>query len=135
MVFIYLLKYLCSYALQLSNIIKASNKETGRPCLIGECGIPFDMNKFAASRTQDWRWQERQLDALCTGLERSLASYILWNYNPENDDEHGDAWYGENFSLFSRSVKGPDGKMGAGRCIDAFQVRSTCSNRLRPGFM
>jgi hypothetical protein len=25
----------------------------------------------------------------------------LWNYNPENDDSHGDDWNGENFSWFS----------------------------------
>ena len=72
---------------------------------------------------RDFRWQERQLDALCTGLERSLASYVLWNYNPENEDEHGDAWYLENFSLFSLSERdGKTGKAGAGRCMDAFQV-------------
>lgn len=61
------------------------------------------------------------MDALCTGLERSLTNYVLWNYNPDNEDEWGDAWYGENFSLFSRSIPSKDGK-GAGRCVDAFQV-------------
>ncbi len=27
----------------------------------------------------------------------------LWNYNPENNDSHGDDWNGENFSWFSNS--------------------------------
>ena len=53
-----------------------------------------------------------------TGLERNLVgfSYVpryhfrnrtdlvlsLWNYNPENDDIHGDFWNAENFSWFSK---------------------------------
>ena len=28
--------------------------------------------------------------------------HSLWNYNPDNDDERGDDWHGENFSWFSR---------------------------------
>lgn len=120
-----------SYALQLGNIVQSSDTSTGRPCLIGECGIPFDMNAFfrlhptpsGKGKKRDFRWQERQLDALCTGLERSLTSYVLWNYNPENEDTHGDSWYMENFSLFSMSEWDEEtGKQGAGRCMDAFQV-------------
>ena len=29
----------------------------------------------------------------------------LWNYNPFNNNTHGDYWNGENFSLFSRDSK------------------------------
>jgi hypothetical protein len=65
-----------SYALQLKKVIDASDKNTGRPCIIGEIGIPFDMNEFEAKRDQNYKWQERQLDALCTGLERSGANYV-----------------------------------------------------------
>jgi hypothetical protein len=32
-----------------------------------------------------------------------VQSRSLWNYNPDNSDEHGDHWNGENFSWFSRS--------------------------------
>jgi hypothetical protein len=33
--------------------------------------------------------------------------FRLWNYNPDNDDTHGDFWNGENFSWFSRSRADP----------------------------
>jgi hypothetical protein len=62
------------------------------------------------------------MDAMITGLENHLSAlrscqsrvlpfihrnlmhrlYSLWNYNPENTDEKGDDWNGENFSWFSR---------------------------------
>ncbi len=59
------------------------------------------------------------MDALITGLERSLVGYTyayiqlisskhsnprlsLWCYNPSNDDKMGDNWNGESFSWFSR---------------------------------
>ena len=29
-------------------------------------------------------------------------THSLWNYNPNNDDTHGDHWNGENFSWFSQ---------------------------------
>jgi hypothetical protein len=32
-----------------------------------------------------------------------LITHRLWNYNPDNDDTHGDDWNGENFSWFSNS--------------------------------
>jgi hypothetical protein len=42
------------------------------------------------------------MDAMITGLERSLVGFTLWNYNPSNDDTHGDDWNGENFSWYSK---------------------------------
>lgn len=33
---------------------------------------------------------------------RYCYQYRLWHYNPENDDQKGDDWNGENFSWFSR---------------------------------
>lgn len=34
----------------------------------------------------------------------------LWNYNPFNNNTHGDYWNGENFSLFSRDSKSREAK-------------------------
>lgn len=34
----------------------------------------------------------------------SLLFHRLWNYNPTNDNTHGDHWYGEDFSIYSRSI-------------------------------
>lgn len=62
----------------------------------------MDMNKGEAFETGDFKWQARMMDALMTGLEQSLVGFTLWNYNPDNDDQRGDDWNGENFSWFSR---------------------------------
>ncbi|KAJ7614127.1 glycoside hydrolase [Roridomyces roridus] len=92
-----------NYALQIRNIVEGGYKVLGeKPVLIGECGVPMDMNKGEAFRTDDFSWQTRMMDAMITGLERSLIGFTLWNYNPFNDDRLGDHWNGENFSWFSQ---------------------------------
>ncbi|KAF8521332.1 glycoside hydrolase family 5 protein [Gautieria morchelliformis] len=90
-----------NFALQLGTIAREGYKSLGeRPVIIGECGIPMDLNHKEAFHTGDFTWQSKMMDAVITGLERSLLGYTLWNYNPDNDDVHGDSWCGENFSWF-----------------------------------
>ncbi|KAJ6588126.1 glycoside hydrolase family 5 protein [Mycena capillaripes] len=92
-----------NFSLQIRNIVEGGYKALGeKPVLIGECGVPMDMNKGAAFESDDFTWQARMMDAMITGLERSLVGFALWNYNPFNDDQRGDSWNGENFSWFSR---------------------------------
>ncbi|KAI0922589.1 hypothetical protein AcV5_009520 [Taiwanofungus camphoratus] len=92
-----------NFALQIRNLVEAGYRSLGeRPVVIGECGIPMDLNKGEAFKTDDWTWQSRMMDAMITGLERSLVGFTLWNYNPDNDDHKGDDWNGENFSWVSR---------------------------------
>lgn len=92
-----------NYSLQIQNIVDRGHQALGgKPILIGECGIPMDMNKKEAFESDNWKWQERMMDAMMTGLERSLVGFTLWNYNPDNNDIRGDDWNGENFSWFSR---------------------------------
>ncbi|KAF9023012.1 glycoside hydrolase family 5 protein [Hymenopellis radicata] len=92
-----------NFSLQMRNIVEHAYKSLGeKPVIIGECGVPMDLNRGEAFRTDDFVWQSRMMDAMITGLERSLVGYTLWNYNPANDDERGDDWNGENFSWFSR---------------------------------
>ncbi|KAJ7700479.1 glycoside hydrolase [Mycena rosella] len=91
-----------NFALQLRNVVEAGYKVLGEtPVLVGECGVPMDMNKGEAFATDDFTWQARMMDAMITGLERSLVGFTLWNYNPFNEDKLGDSWNGENFSWFS----------------------------------
>lgn len=47
------------------------------------------------------------MDALVNGLDANLVGFTLWTYNPDNTDEMGDSWNGENFSWFSqrRAIK------------------------------
>ncbi|KIJ98592.1 glycoside hydrolase family 5 protein [Laccaria amethystina LaAM-08-1] len=92
-----------NYTLQIRNIVEKAYDSLGeRPVLLGECGVPMDMNKGEAFETGDFKWQARMMDALITALEQSLIGFTLWNYNPANDDQRGDDWNGENFSWFSR---------------------------------
>ncbi|KAF8595793.1 glycoside hydrolase family 5 protein [Ceratobasidium sp. AG-I] len=94
-----------NYTLQIGNIVRAGydSLRSARPVIIGECGIPMDMNDGAAFATGNFEWHMRMMDALMTALERNLVGFTLWNYNPDNDDTHGDFWNGENFSWFSQS--------------------------------
>jgi hypothetical protein len=46
-----------------------------RPVLIGECGVPMDMNGRTAFKTDDWTWQRRMMDAMITGLERANIGF------------------------------------------------------------
>ncbi|KAH8827138.1 glycoside hydrolase family 5 protein [Flagelloscypha sp. PMI_526] len=92
-----------NFALQLRNIVEEGYKSLGEtPVIIGECGIPMDMNRREAFSTDDFTWQSRMMDAMITGLDRALVGFTLWNYNPFNTDIEGDDWNGENFSWFSR---------------------------------
>ncbi|ESK91213.1 glycoside hydrolase family 5 protein [Moniliophthora roreri MCA 2997] len=92
-----------NYALQIRNIVESGYKALGeKPVIIGECGVPMDMNKGEAFDTDDFTWQARMMDALITALDRALVGFTLWNYNPYNTDSAGDFWNGENFSWFSR---------------------------------
>ncbi|KDR76952.1 hypothetical protein GALMADRAFT_246095 [Galerina marginata CBS 339.88] len=92
-----------NFSLQIRNIVEHGYRALGEnPVIIGECGIPMDMNKGEAFETDDFVWQARMMDAMITGLERALVGFTLWNYNSFNDDQRGDDWNGENFSWFSR---------------------------------
>jgi Endoglucanase len=72
------------------------------PTLIGETGIPFDLNKKKAYASGNFRDQERAYERTFKALEDNLLSYTLWNYTADNDNLHGDMWNDEDLSLFSR---------------------------------
>ncbi|GJE93053.1 glycoside hydrolase family 5 protein [Phanerochaete sordida] len=92
-----------NYALQIRNIVEEGYRSLGeKPVVIGECGIPMDMNHGEAFKTDNYTMQLRMFDAMMCALERSLVGFTLWNYNPDNDDRKGDDWNGENFSWFSQ---------------------------------
>ncbi|OCH85892.1 glycoside hydrolase [Obba rivulosa] len=102
-----------NFSLQIRNIVEAGYRSLGEmPVIIGECGIPMDLNKGEAFKTDDWTWQLRMMDAMVTALDRSLVGFTLWNYNPDNDDHRGDDWNGENFSWFSRRRALPPSLLG-----------------------
>ncbi|KAK4047845.1 hypothetical protein OIV83_005188 [Microbotryomycetes sp. JL201] len=93
-----------NYKKQIRNIVQAAYRKIGEvPIVLGETGVPFDLNGKKAFETGDYTWQERMMDSICSALEQNLVSYNLWHYNPLNEHEFGDAWNAEDFSIFSRS--------------------------------
>lgn len=90
------------------------------PLLIGEIGIPMNMQP-RAFRTGNFSAQSQALDATLSGVERSLLPYVIWNYNPDNSNAYGDAWNGEDFSIFSPDQQDEVDNLDSGaRALDAF---------------
>jgi hypothetical protein len=90
------------------------------PTLIGEVGIPFDMQGKRAYRTGDFSMQVRAMDATMTGLERNFANFTLWNYTADNTNAHGDQWNDEDLSIFSRDqMTGSNTIHDGGRALKA----------------
>ena len=72
----------------------------GAPSLVGEFGLPFDMNFRRALRTGDYRRQEKALAAYYDALDANLLDATLWNYTSDNTHAWGDGWNGEDLSVF-----------------------------------
>ncbi|CAJ0843020.1 16713_t:CDS:10 [Entrophospora sp. SA101] len=80
-----------NYTGQVRNIMKHGLQRVGeKPCIIGECGIPMDINEKKAFEDGDYTHHSNFLDAVLGAMERNLVNFTLWNYNPLNDNKHGD---------------------------------------------
>lgn len=90
-----------NYRKQIGNIVRHGRLSLGRhvPMLIGEVGVPFDINDQHAYRTGDYDKQRELLLGLVAAMEDNLVGFTLWNYNPDNSLRHGDGWNCEDFSL------------------------------------
>jgi hypothetical protein len=83
----------------------------GAPTLIGECGIPYDMNEAQAYRRwaageRDpaiWDAQVMALDLMYNAIDHLLLSSTQWNYtvSNRNDAMIGDGWNQEDLSIWS----------------------------------
>ena len=79
------------------------------PCLIGEIGIPYDMdNKKSYKKDGGYSEQLVAMDANMTALDRNLLNFTIWNYCPDNCHQWGDQWNGEDLSLWSKDTQSPD---------------------------
>jgi hypothetical protein len=92
-----------SFAKQLGSLKQAAHqKMRGAPILIGEFGIPFDMQRKKSFRTGNFSPQTKALDRSYTAMDDNLLSCTLWNYTADNTNAHGDQWNDEDLSIFSR---------------------------------
>lgn len=89
-----------SYVHQLARLCTLGRRALGDvPILVGEVGIPYDINGSQALRTGDYSVQHDLMRALVSALEENFASFTLWNYNPANTTAAGDGWNMEDFSI------------------------------------
>ncbi len=106
---------------QLTNIRHETEGHLGNmPILIGEFGIPFDMQNKHAYRTGDFKKQVQALDMSFRAMEANLLNCTLWNYTADNTNARGDQWNDEDLSVFSPDQrKDPEDINSGGRALAA----------------
>ncbi|KAG3187697.1 putative glycosyl hydrolase [Phytophthora cactorum] len=87
---------------QLAHVASFGRKKMNNaPTLIGETGIPYNMNDARAYISGDYSAQIEAMDNTISNLESQLLSYTLWNYTADNSHEFGDLWNLEDLSISS----------------------------------
>ena len=111
-----------SFAAQVREIRKDARERLGNPpVVVGEVGLPFDLDKKRAFRTGDYRDQIAAINRSLTAMDDNLMNYTLWNYTADNTNERGDRWNDEDFSIFSRDQQSnPDSIHSGARAIEGF---------------
>ncbi|MCB1143838.1 MAG: cellulase family glycosylhydrolase [Leptospiraceae bacterium] len=97
----------------------AKEKMHNAPTVIGETGIPMDLEKKLGYRTNDYSKHDITLNRIYQALEKTFVNVTLWNYTSDNTHKYGDNWNGEDLSIYSRDTDpsyDPDG----GRGVRAF---------------
>lgn len=110
-----------AYEKTLANMIDQTKLHYGNvPSLLGEFGIPFDMNNAKAYKSGNFSIQAKALDRSFRVAEKNLINYTLWNYTADNTNERGDNWNGEDLSIFSLSQQiNPNDINSGGRALKA----------------
>lgn len=73
------------------------------PTIMGEIGIPFDLDKKKAYVDGNYSAHIRALDASLNACDGANAlNYSIWTYCPDNSHEWGDLWNGEDLSVWSK---------------------------------
>ena len=104
-----------SFAEQLGRIKQSSTDLMGGiPTLIGEFGIPFDLDEKAAYHSGDFATHVEALDAYVDGMDEHLLNFTIWNYTADNTNERGDLWNDEDLSIFSRDQQANPGDINSG---------------------
>lgn len=110
-----------AYEKVLSDMIDETHEKYGNvPSLLGEFGIPFDLNKGKAYKTGNFSMQVKALDRCFNIVEKNNLHYTLWNYTADNNNKRGDHWNGEDLSVFSLSQQSNNADINSGgRALDA----------------
>lgn len=119
------------YQLQLGYLrMLAQRINGGAPTLIGECGIPYDLNDGEAFERwargergpEIWKAHSMALRQMYDTLDALLLSSAQWNYSAgnRNDLRSGDGWNQEDLSIFSRDQRESGNAKSGGRAIEGF---------------
>jgi len=110
-------------------IIKRISKKIhgGIPTLIGEFGLPFNLNngeayqKYKLEPDIAWKSHIKLLSMYYNALDANLLHSTQWNYTSDNTNEWGDLWNLEDLSIFSKDQQlNPDDINSGGRAIEGF---------------
>ena len=120
------------YRRQLGDIAAAGSAfpDGGAPTLIGEFGIPYDLDDGAdyarwarGERTGLWQQHEAALGLMYDALDALGLHATQWNYTASNrnDLRIGDGWNQEDLSIFSRDQQDDPADPGSGgRAVAGF---------------
>lgn len=76
------------------------------PCIYTEIGIPYDMDDKKAYSTGNYFSQSLAVDANHYAVEASKANGMTWwLYSASNSHRYGDAWNGEDLSIYCAEDK------------------------------
>lgn len=70
------------------------------PTLVGETGIPFNLDGSKAYKNGNYTNQVKALDTILSGCDDHILSYTIWAYSAINNHEWGDHWNGEDLSIY-----------------------------------
>lgn len=110
-----------SYSRQIASLKQHANQHLGGvPFVLGEFGIPMDLNEKRAYHTGDFSTHVKALQRTMQAVEDNLVNYTLWNYTPDNTNLHGDLWNDEDLSIYSPDQRtNPRDINSGGRALQA----------------
>jgi PKD repeat protein len=118
--------------------LKNRATDVGIPTLIGECGLPFNLDEGESYRTGNFEAQTQALASYLWAMDANLLSCTLWVYTADNTNERGDQYNGEDFSIFSRDQQtDPQDINSGGRALEAIvrpYARATAGEPLHMSF-
>jgi hypothetical protein len=95
------------YRDSLGRVLAWTREEMGdMPCLLGEFGIPFNMNGGRAYRTGDYSVQEEAMGFYYNAVDELGLHSTIWNYSAGHTQEGGDGWNGEDNSIVTGDPAG-----------------------------
>lgn len=104
-----------AYIAQLAEMKNLTKDRLGNiPTLIGEFGIPYDLDKKRSFRSGNYSSHVKAMDRCMRVMETNLLSYTIWNYTADNSNERGDLWNDEDLSIFSRDQQTDTSDLNSG---------------------